>query len=130
MKERMMNTFRDYVERKMAHPVSKELISEMTSSQRVGGQAPAAPDHRKDDRVIAAALAILAWNDQVRTRLMSQGMMHANEESIKQDENLQGIQIAGPRMVRSYMKDLGILYSKTENTSNVRTSRSRSINRT
>jgi hypothetical protein len=41
MKERMMNTFRDYVERKMAHPVSKDLVSEMTSIQREAGSAPA-----------------------------------------------------------------------------------------
>ena len=130
MKERMMNTFRDYVERKMAHPVSKELVSEMTSIQREAGSAPAAPNHRKDDRVIAAALAILAWNDQVRTKLMSQGFLYEAEQSQKDMALRTGVEIAGPRMVRNYMKELGLLYSKTENTATVRMSKNRAVNRT
>jgi len=130
MKERMMNTFRDYVERKMAHPVSKELISEMTSIQREAGSAPAAPNHRKDDRVIAAALAILAWNDQVRTKLMSQGFLYEAEQDQRDMALRTGVEVAGPRMVRSYMKDLGILYNKTENTATVRMSKNRAVNRT
>jgi len=123
MKERMMNTLRDYVERKMAHPVSRELVSEMTSIQREAGSAPAAPDHRKDDRVIAAALAILAWNDQVRTKLMAQGLVYQNEQQIKQDTALQGMQVAGPRMVRKYLTNLGIIHNNKSITSNVKMSR-------
>ena len=130
MKERMMNTFRDYVERKMATPVSRELVSEMTAIQRIAGSAPAAPDHRKDDRVIAAALAILAWNDQVRTKLMTQGIQYGDEVRFKEEQTVQGMQIAGPRMVRNYMKELGILYNKSQDTSTVKMSRGRSISRT
>lgn len=125
MKERMMNTYRDYIERKMAFPVSRELVSEMTAIQREAGSAPAAPDHRKDDRVIAASLAILAWNDQVRTKLMAQGLIYQHEEQKKLEESMTGVQIAGPRMVRQYMKDLGILYTKNDITSNVKISRRR-----
>jgi len=130
MKERMMNTYRDYVERKMAHPVSRELISEMTSIQREAGSAPAAPNHRKDDRVIAATLAILAWNDQVRTKLMSQGLVYQSDDEIKAAANATGMEAGGSRMVRQYMKDLGILYNKTDAVQTVRVSRNRQVNRT
>ena len=130
MKERMMNTYRDYVERKMAHPVSRELISEMTSIQREAGSAPAAPNHRKDDRVIAATLAILAWNDQVRTKLMSQGLVYQSEDQIQAAANATGMQAGGSRMVRQYMKDLGILYNKTDAVQTVKISRNRQVNRT
>ena len=130
MKERMMNTFRDYVERKMAHPVSKDLVSEMSSVVREAGSAPGAPEHRKDDRVIAAALAILAWNDQVRTKLMSQGLIYEHEEQRKAEQSMQGMQVAGPRLVRQYMKDLGLLYTKEQATATIKVSKGRAVNRT
>jgi hypothetical protein len=130
MKERMMNTYRDYVERKMAQPISRDLVSEMASIQREAGSAPCAPGHMKDDRVIAAALAILAWNDQVRTKLMSQGLLWSNEEQRKIEENLGATQIAGPRLVRQYLRDIGVLHSKNEVTSTVKVSRNRQITRT
>jgi hypothetical protein len=116
VKERLMNTFRDYVERKMVVPYSRELVSEMTSIERLAGQAPGAPDHRKDDRVIAAALAILAWNDQVRPKLMAQGLIfkNAQQEAAELAAQNNGVAVAGPRMVRTYMKSLGILYNKPD----------------
>jgi hypothetical protein len=80
--------------------------------------------------VIAAALAILAWNDQVRTKLMSQGFLYEAELNQKDMALRTGVEIAGPRMVRSYMKDLGILYNKTENNASVRMSKNRLVNRT
>jgi hypothetical protein len=72
MKERMLNTFRDYYERGFVVVKSRGLLDEMKSVVREGGAAPAAPDRSKDDRVIAASLACLAWNDQQRTRLLTQ----------------------------------------------------------
>ena len=101
-----------------------------SSIQREAGSAPCAPGHLKDDRVIAAALAILAWNDQVRTKLMSQGLLWTNEEQRKIDENLGATQIAGPRLVRQYLRDIGVLHSKNEATSTVKISRNRQITRT
>jgi len=131
MKERMMNMMRDYIERKMAVPVSRELVSEMTAIQRVAGSAPSAPDHRKDDRVVAAALAILAWNDQVRTKLMSQGLNYVNDKQQALEQSMSGATAAGSRMVRQYMKDLGVLYSKNDvKETNVRIGRARGITRT
>jgi hypothetical protein len=131
MKERMMNQYRDYIERKMAHPVSRELVSEMTSIQREAGSAPAAPDHRKDDRVIAAALAILAWNDQVRNKLLSQGLMYRDERQQAIEQAAGAVNVVGSRNVRNYMKDLGILYSKAAVVeTNVKVSKGRAVNRT
>ena len=116
MKERMMNTYRDYVERKMAAPISRELVGEMANIVREAGQAPAAPIHRKDDRVIAAALAILAWNDQVRTKLMAQGLSYEDYQRKMEMENkaAPAPQQVGTRMVRDYMKKMGILQVKAD----------------
>lgn len=134
MKERMMNTYRDYVERKMATPVSRELVSEMAIIAREAGAAPAAPDHRKDDRVIAAALAILAWNDQVRPKLMATGLMHKNPQQEELEASVNGaVTTVAGRAVRQYMKNLGILYNKADaGMNNVKTGRprARAVNRT
>ena len=72
MKERMLNTFRDYFEREMIVVKSRGLLDEMKSIERIGGAAPAATGRSKDDRVIAASLAAIAWNDQKRTQLLVQ----------------------------------------------------------
>jgi hypothetical protein len=131
MKERMMNNYRDYVERKMAAPVSRELVSEMAVIAREAGAAPAAPRHRRDDRVIAAALAILAWNDQVRPKLMVQGLIYKNPQQEAVERSASALQAAGPKLVRQYMKDLGILYTKSDvGIGNARTVRPRRVSRT
>ena len=116
MKERMMNTYRDYVERKMADPRSKELVGEMANVTREAGSAPAAPAHRRDDRVIAAALAILAWNDQVRTKLMAQSLTYEQyQRTLEQRKAVTpGTQAVGERIVRDYFKKLGILQVKQD----------------
>ena len=131
MKERMMNNFRDYVERKMACPTSRDLVSEMSSVERQSGSAPGAPTHRSDDRVISAALAVLAWNDQVRPKLMANGLMYKNQQQKAIEESTPATAATGSRMVRQYMKDLGILYNKQQaGQANVKTARpSRAVHR-
>lgn len=116
MKERMMNNMRDYIERKMAHPVSKDLVSEMASVVRQPGEAPAAPDHRKDDRVIAAALALVAWNDQVRTKLMSSNLSYEIQmaQEIQRQNEKQKDDTVTQHMVHNYLKKVGILQKKQE----------------
>jgi hypothetical protein len=124
MKERMMNNMRDYVERGMAEMASKDLLDEMHSIVRENGSAPAASDNAHDDRVIAACLALLAWNDQVRTKLMSMGVLRETERQLAIEETLTGHQAAGPRLVKNYMKQLGILYNKQDAlASNIRLSK-------
>lgn len=132
MKERMMNLYRDYIERKMACPTSRELVAEMAVVTRENGAAPAAPDHQKDDRVIAACLAILAWNDQVRPRLMAQGLIYKNPQQIALEQSVANTPtVVGQRMVRKYMQELGILYNKQEaGASNVKVGRPRHVSRT
>ena len=103
-KERMMNTFRDYYERGMITVKSRGLLDEMKSIVREGGAAPAAPDRAKDDRVIAAALACLTWNDQERTRLLT---INATQELVAKSE------ATGPggvvdKMVANYLQKIGI----------------------
>ncbi len=76
-KERMLNTYRDYYERGMVEVRSRGLLDEMKSIEREGGDAPAAAGKAKDDRVIAAALACLTWNDQERTQLLARNASYA-----------------------------------------------------
>jgi len=99
MKERMMNGFRDYMERGFLQIRSKDLIDEMKGVARHDGGAPAAPTNAHDDRVIAAALACMAWNDQRRTQLIVQNATY---------ENITNAEEKGPdgvvdRIVKNYL---------------------------
>jgi hypothetical protein len=80
-KERYLGAFKDYFERGFAVVHSRDLIDEMKSMVREEGGQPRANSRSKDDRVIAAGLAIIAWNDQVRTRLMMEGMSYERSHS-------------------------------------------------
>ena len=71
--ERYMGIYKDYVEREMAEIRSEGLVEEMKEFERsetgaLGGE------RSKDDRVIAAALAVTAWNDSLRGMLMTRGL--------------------------------------------------------
>ena len=124
MKERMMNNLRDYVERGMAEVSSIDLLDEMKTIVREGGSAPAADGRSHDDRVIAACLALLAWNDQVRPRLMAMGLSKDSEIARIEERSKSAIEIKGPSLVRNYLKDIGVLVSKEQSLqSNVRTAR-------
>jgi hypothetical protein len=128
MKERMMNNMRDYIERDMAILSSIDLLDEMKSVVRESGSAPAADGRGHDDRVIAASLAILAWNDQVRPRLMALGLSMKSETARREELSKSAIEIRGPSMVRSYLTDLGVLVKKTDAlTSNVRLAKNRGV---
>jgi hypothetical protein len=104
LKERMLNTFRDYYERGFIAVKSRGLLDEMKSIERVGGAAPAAPSRAKDDRVIAAALACLAWNDQQRTKLIMQNATYQLVSS--SEEKGHGSQV--DRMVSNYLTKIGV----------------------
>jgi hypothetical protein len=104
MKERMLNTYRDYYERDMLVVKSRGLLDEMKSIERTGGSAPAATGRSKDDRVIAGALAALAWNDQIRTKMMTQ---NATYELVTAAEG-KGPGGVVDRMVANYLKKLGV----------------------
>ena len=82
-KERMLSYMKDYFERGMMGIFSMDLLEEMKGIVREDGFI-GAPGRGKDDRVIAAALATIAWAEQVQPRLI--GMRLSKEMSLKQDE--------------------------------------------
>lgn len=130
MKERMMNNMRDYIERGMATIASRDLLDEMKSIVREGGSAPEASSNAHDDRVVAASLALLAWNDQVRTKLMAANVTRNSELERSLEAQKSAIEVRGPSMVRNYLKDLGVLVNKNDAlTTNVRMSRGTRVQR-
>ena len=73
-KERMLNFFKDNFERGSSRVRSPELIEEMQHVIRDDGQL-GAPGRGKDDRVIAAGLAHVAWADYVRNQCIQRGLL-------------------------------------------------------
>jgi hypothetical protein len=108
VKERMFNGMKDCFERGILVPHSRALIDEMQNIRRYDGDIQPAADHSdQDDRCIATALAALAWNDQLRTRLIGQGMIWtpAVQTSAQLPEYREPVV---QRMVRDYMYGLGL----------------------
>lgn len=68
-KQRMMNAMRDQFQRGMIRIYSPEAIEEMRAVVQDGAQIQAM-GRDKDDRVIAVALATIAWLDKMRMGLM------------------------------------------------------------
>jgi hypothetical protein len=104
VKERMLNTYRDYYERGFLVVKSRGLLDEMKGIEREGGQAPAAPGRKKDDRVISAALACIAWNDQQRTTLIARNASY----DLVTNSDVKGPQNVVARQVTAYLAKLGI----------------------
>ena len=105
LKERMLNTFRDYFERDMIVLRSRGLLDEMKSIERKEGEiAVGAKGRAKDDRVMAASLACIAWNDQSRTRLLA---MNATYDLVEASET-QGPAGVVDRLVADYLKKIKV----------------------
>jgi hypothetical protein len=104
VKERMLNVYRDYYERGFIEIKSRGLLDEMKSIEREGGAAPAAGGRSKDDRVIAAALACLAWNDQQRTKLITQ---NATFELVSQSEKGTNDGVVN-KILSNYLTKIGV----------------------
>ena len=66
----IMETLRDYVSNGTFRIRSAELIKEMNSVAREGDNIEA-PGSKKDDKVVAAALAVQCWLEKVKTGLMA-----------------------------------------------------------
>ena len=100
-----MNGFRDYFERDMAVIRSRDLVEEMKRVVRDGGAAPGAPAGRNDDRVVSAALALMTWNDQLRVRLLGEGVIWRDiEPKLITDPTS-----AAERLVQNYFREIGIV---------------------
>ncbi len=67
----IMEALRDYVSNGTFRIRSAELIKEMNSVSR-DGDTIEAPGSKKDDKVVAAAMATQCWLEKVKTNLMSQ----------------------------------------------------------
>lgn len=79
IKDAYMTVFRDNFERGTLVPHSRLLLDEMKGIIRDGGWI-GAEGEGKDDRPIAAALGVKAYNDQLKQRLISQNIIYIPPE--------------------------------------------------
>ena len=103
-KERMLSYMKDYFERTMMGVRSMDLLEEMKTIVREDGFI-GAPGRAKDDRVIAAALACVAYAEQVQPRLIS---ARITREVSKSQEDYTPEQISVGRNVSDYLKKIGM----------------------
>ena len=103
-KERMLNYMKDYFEREMMKVFSMDLLEEMKGIVRDNGFL-GAPGRGKDDRVIAAALAAVAYAEQIQPRLIAAKITREVSEA---QENFTPEQIATQNTVSSYLKRIGL----------------------
>ena len=78
-KERMLNFYKDNFERGSSIIRSAGLIEEMQKVVRDEGQL-GVPGRGKDDRVIAAGLAHVAWADYTRNQCISRGLFRPKRD--------------------------------------------------
>lgn len=103
-KERYLGAFKDYFERQYIIIRSTELIDEMKNLARQDGAAPAATGRGNDDLVIAAALGVIAWNDQLRSKMITQ---HQTYEAAAARNPLAVPNEVGSRLVQNMMQRIG-----------------------
>jgi hypothetical protein len=108
-KERMLTYMKDYFERGLMEVKSMDLLDEMKGIVREGGFI-GAPGRGKDDRVIASALAAVAYAEQVQPRLIA---MRLTKEISHAQENQTPEQIAAGRNVSNYLKKIGMYGGST-----------------
>ena len=104
----MLSYMKDYFERGMMGIFSMDTLEEMKGIVREDGFI-GAPGRGKDDRVIATALATIAWAEQVQPRLI--GMRLSKEMSLRQDEYTPE-QLAVGKNVSNYLKMIGVYGGK------------------
>ena len=102
-KERMLNYFKDYFERGMMNVYSMDLLEEMKSVVRDQGSI-AAYGRNKDDRVIATALACVAFAEQLMPRLLQMRMTRDRKE-----EAITPVQVpVVDKQINNYLKAIGV----------------------
>jgi hypothetical protein len=80
-KTRYMALYKDYFSRGLAVPHSRSLLEEMRWVTCEPGYAPSGTARHKDDRVIAAALAVQMWHDKLRSRQLYLNQVYRPPES-------------------------------------------------
>jgi len=107
-KERMLQYMKDYFERGMMKIFSMDTLEEMKGIVREGGFL-GAPGRGKDDRVIASALAAVAYAEQIQPRLIAGKVTRAVSAS---QESYTPEQISVGRNVSDYLKRIGLYGSQ------------------
>jgi hypothetical protein len=102
-KERMFGFYKDCFERGLSVVASAPLIDEMKHVIRDEGSL-GAPGRGKDDRVVAACLAHLAWADYIRMRLIQINVTRAGSKA--SDANNQQLPINN---VSKYLREMGLV---------------------
>ena len=95
--------FKDCFERDMMKVYSEDLIEEMKTIRRDGGSI-SAPGRSKDDRVMATALAALAYAEQLQPVLI---LRRLTRDIAKEQETMTSEQITIGRNVSGYLKRIG-----------------------
>jgi len=103
-KERMLQYMKDYFERGMMGIKSMDTLEEMKGIVRESGFI-GAPGRGKDDRVIASALAAVAYAEQVQPRLIAQKITRMVS---KAQEEFTPEQLGVGRNVSDYLKRIGM----------------------
>ena len=103
-KERMLSYMKDNFERGLMHVYSMDLLEEMKTIVREDGSIQAS-GRNKDDRVIASALAVAAYEEQVKPRLIAQRITRSNNRAM---DTITPEQMAGQRSVSNYLKAIGM----------------------
>jgi hypothetical protein len=103
-KERMLSYFKDYFERGMMNVRSIDLLEEMKTIRRDGASI-SAPGRSKDDRVMAAGLAAVAYAEQIQPRLLAERI---TREVSKAQQNHSAEELAVGRNVSDYLKKIGM----------------------
>jgi hypothetical protein len=103
-KERMMNYMKDFFERGMMNVYSMDLLEEMKTIVREDGFL-GAPGRSKDDRVIASALATVAWAEQVQPRLITN---YITREKQAKDSILPAQDLYVGKVAANYLAKIGM----------------------
>jgi hypothetical protein len=96
----------------------------MKAIVREEGRAPAGSGGAYDDRVMGSGLACIAWNDQLRTRLIAQNVIWLPPEQRPAIEDDRGEPVVG-RAVRNYLETIGVRRGLIQDQTGTRTSRPR-----
>lgn len=105
VKETFMNMFKDGFERGHIRVLSEDCLREMKYVERRDGEL-GAPGRGKDDRVIASALATIAWKDHLQLRLAMIGHTRA-ASLVARDPSKPLTPLA--RNIQGYLKAVGMV---------------------
>jgi hypothetical protein len=119
VKESYMGLLKDNFERGIFVPHSRFLLDEMKTIVRDEGSICAQGD-AKDDRVIASALAVKAWNDSLRMAMVTKSIVWLPPEERKALESRPPDGVL-PRVVRNYLVSVGALHKPQPINPNIKT---------